>query len=280
MRLLYKRCALAFFVCYVLVFPGSTVTVVLGRVPPWGLWFGSALLIVQGLTLLCWLAGQRGLWGLLAAFAIAGVGFGVEYVGVTTGFPFGQYVYTDMLQPKVFGMVPLAICCAWIMAAVASYEVARHLTPRGWGTNGQVLATASLVLLLDLQIETVASHVNQYWIWQVAGFYYDVPLSNFVAWWLTGLVMAGMLALLDRHSVAERRAQPGTWFSISAALVYQHIPLLIYLLSVLMFTAINIAYGYTLPGIVGALTLTAAGWLIARQFIGGAAHVQRSRISG
>ena len=55
---------------------------------------------------------------------------------------------------------------------------------------------ATLVLLLDLQIETVATKINQYWIWLDGGPYYGVPTANFVAWWLTGLAMALVVAMV------------------------------------------------------------------------------------
>src|SRR5690606_13300745 len=37
----------------------------------------------------------------------------VEYVGSTTGLPFGAYQYTDTLQPQIGG-VPLLIPLAWL----------------------------------------------------------------------------------------------------------------------------------------------------------------------
>ena len=41
----------------------------------------------------------------------AGTGLAAEVLGVRTGFPFGEYAYTDALQPQVLGVpvvVPLA----------------------------------------------------------------------------------------------------------------------------------------------------------------------------
>lgn len=43
----------------------------------------------------------------------------IEYWGVTTGFPFGDYRYTGILAPHIGG-VPLAIMFAWFTLAAGS----------------------------------------------------------------------------------------------------------------------------------------------------------------
>ncbi|HET9221144.1 MAG TPA: carotenoid biosynthesis protein, partial [Roseiflexaceae bacterium] len=106
MRLYVRRVALALFLLYLAVFPGSTITVALDQVPAWGEWMGGALLLLQGAIVLCWLLGSYGRRGALAAALVFLLAWGVEHLGVTTGFPFGRYSYTAQLQPQLFGTVP------------------------------------------------------------------------------------------------------------------------------------------------------------------------------
>ena len=95
-------------------------------------------------------------------------------------------------------------------------------------SNGRLALAATLVLLLDLQIETVATKINRYWSWRDGGPYYGVPTANFVAWWLIGLVMALVVAtILSRGWDGGGRSadrQPGSYTARLAAHVSRRLP--------------------------------------------------------
>jgi uncharacterized membrane protein len=180
-------------------------------------------------------------------------------VGVTTGVPFGRYTYTGALHPQLFGAVPLAIPCAWLMVAIGAWQLAttddrRPTTDRRSlaavvSRRWSVVLAATLVLLLDLQIETVTTKINQYWIWLDSGPYYGMPTANFVAWWLVGLAMAFLVTyvLPTKNPQSFKR-------SLGSSL-----PSHLYLLSTLMFAIVNLAHGYILAGLVSILVLLVAG---------------------
>ncbi len=67
--------------------------------------------------------------GVAAVAGAAAVGFGAELVGVATGRPFGHYVYTAKLGPRVGG-VPLLAAAAWAMMARPAWVVAGLLDLR------------------------------------------------------------------------------------------------------------------------------------------------------
>jgi uncharacterized membrane protein len=281
-----QRLALALFLLYLALFPGSTIVVALGQVPAWGGWMGGALLLLQGASVLSWLIGRYGRRGALAAALVFMLGWGVEYLGITTGLPFGRYRYTEALQPRLPGAVPLAIPCAWLMIALGAddfrflifdFRLGRTIqNPKSKIQNGIVVAT--LVLLLDLQIETVAAAVNRYWVWLDGGLYYGVPAANFVAWWLLGLVMATLVA----HLLHGKSPEPGRVrgprsvvycnglrttdhgpLTPHASCLTQYIPTYLYLLNTLMFTTINLARGYIAAGLIGVAVLIAAVFALA-----------------
>ncbi|MFL5803127.1 MAG: carotenoid biosynthesis protein, partial [Roseiflexaceae bacterium] len=110
-RLIFHRLALALFLLYLALFPGSTIVVALGQVPAWGAWMGGALLLLQAAIVLCWLVGGYGRHGGLVAALVFLLSWGAEQLGATTGWPFGRYRYTGALQPRLPGAVPLAIPC-------------------------------------------------------------------------------------------------------------------------------------------------------------------------
>ncbi len=279
MRYIPQRLALCLFALYVALFPGSTLTIALNHVPPWGRSFGGVLLVIQGVVVLAWLAWRYGIRGGVAGISIALMGLVVEFLGETTGFPFGRYSYTDLLQPKVFDVVPLAICCAWAMAVPAAYEIAKLVAPTTWRPIGVLLLAATLVLVLDLQIETVAANINNYWIWIDSGPYYGVPTENFVAWWLVGLGMASVLSRILGHqqSIESHHENVGRMSSSFLQLVLRFIPHLMYLLSTLMFAIVNLARGYTLAGVVGVIVLGVSLIWITRVAGVGARQTMRQR---
>jgi bisanhydrobacterioruberin hydratase len=257
MQHIFQRLALLLFWIYVAIFPGSTIVVALDRVPGWGGWMGGALLLLQGAVALCWLLGAHEGRGGVAALLIFLLAWAVEHVGVTAGVPFGRYSYTSALQPQLFGTVPLAIPCAWLMVAIGAWQLARsNLQPfKPLNLQTAVLA-ATLVLLLDLQIETVTTKVNQYWIWQDSGPYYGVPTANFVAWWMVGLGMAWVVAIVLPPTSATT-FKPGNLQTFKRSIA-AYIPAYLYLLSTLMFTIVNLSHGYIVAGLVGVLVLLAA----------------------
>jgi putative membrane protein len=233
------------FSLYVAVYPGSLLVVALGAVPDWGAWVGGALIILQGSLCGLWLACNYGWRGLLATLATLTLSFSVEHIGVTTGQPFGAYRYTDLLVPLLFGHVPLAIPFAWLLVVAAALETARFVQNAGVGGPSSrawlVVGGATMALLLDILLEPVVTLVNGYWVWIDQGNYYGVPLTNFAAWWVTGFVLIGITVALTRRAAAPQ--------------ILPALPVWLYLLSTLMFTVVNLAYGHIAAAAIGGLLL-------------------------
>ncbi len=231
---------------YLFIYTFAVPMLMLDLVPAWGRGMGGALLILQGGLVGGWLVRGAGWRGAVAAGCISAGGFVVEYVGVTTGWPFGPYQYTPVLGWQLAGAVPLAIPFAWLLVVPTSLAVARWLVG-GWRC---VALAAALALVLDLLIEPVAAYVVGYWQWEAPGRYYGVPTANFVAWATTALVLAALTWAL----VGRRWAQmPLAW-----------LPPLLYGLNVLQFWLVDLAYGYWWAVALGAAVLGLLGWLVIR----------------
>ncbi len=73
-------------------------------------------------------------WGwrrtIASVMTIAVLGWLVEYVGSTTGIPFGAYTYTARLQPQLSG-VPLLIPVAWFVLLPCAWTVAGYMAGGG-----------------------------------------------------------------------------------------------------------------------------------------------------
>ena len=108
----------------------------------------------------------------------------VEIIGSHTGIPFGQYHYTDLLQPQIAG-VPLLIPFAWFMMLPCAWAVAYPFRHSRWRfILISALALTAWDLFLDPQM------VNwQLWIWDQPGGYFGIPWSNYVGWFCTSALL-------------------------------------------------------------------------------------------
>lgn len=267
---------IALFGIYLFIYPWSIALVSFNLVPVWGVWMGSALLILQGTVLGFWLTAYYGRHGALAALLILIVSWAIEHIGVLTGFPFGAYVYTDVLTPKIIQVVPLAIPFAWLLVVPAAVGVTERLFgnasiaahSHGLRTLLKILVAATFATLLDVTIEPVAVHIKRYWIWNSGSSYYGVPLSNFGAWWVTSFVLVSVVYLCAGVRKARPRPLasppvrtfdlrlPARFAGLSRYLSdLDWLPRTLYMLNLLMFMLVNLAHGMFSAAVIGALIL-------------------------
>jgi putative membrane protein len=255
-----RRVILVLLSIYLFIYPWSVLLVALDRVPVWGSWMGGVLLILQGTLVGVWLVAAYGRHGLLASWLILLLSWLIEHIGTTTGFPFGAYEYTDVLLPKVVGVVPLAIPFAWLLVVPVSMGIIEWLVARKRHHGARVsdlnpmlkvLGAATFALLLDVIIEPVSVHISGYWQWhEGVGGYYGVPLANFVAWWVWSVFLSWLLLTFRRKAPAS--TPPFPWL----------LPLL-YVLNLTMFVVVNGAHAHKIPTLLGLIMLGYLGivWL-------------------
>ena len=118
-----------------------------------------------------------------------------EWVGARTGFPFGPYVYTGHFGPRIAGTVPAAIPLAWLVVILCGRNLVLLLQP---AASRLTLAAGvgTVAVLTDLNLEPVAWHVRQYWLWyplQVPPPSDWPPWQNYAAWFVLSFALAGVL---------------------------------------------------------------------------------------
>lgn len=115
----------------------------------------------------------------------------IEWIGSSTGIPFGVYSYTDVLRPQL-AHVPLHIPFAWLMMLPPSWAIASALTRGRTGLAYLVISALAFTvwdLFLDPQMVAWG-----YWVWQQPGGYFGIPWSNYLGWF----VSAGLITALVR----------------------------------------------------------------------------------
>lgn len=131
---------------------------------------------------------------------IIGITFVVEWIGITTSYPFGHYHYTPTLGLVIAG-VPLTVAFAWLAIVTnvslfvrASNRFTRAVLVGLWATT------------FDLVLDPVA-FVRQFWIWEQPGnwAFYGVPLSNFFAWFFIFAILSLAFPVIRTTSIHDER---------------------------------------------------------------------------
>lgn len=143
-------------------------------------------LMAQFLAVLAALLNHIGPSRTLQSFVIvAAATWGIEFIGSSTGFPFGVYSYTNALQPQI-GHVPLLIPMAWFMMLPAAWAIASMLA--GKNRLLYVLISAGAITAWDLFLDPQMVEWS-FWTWARDGGYFGIPWSNYAGWLLTGVVV-------------------------------------------------------------------------------------------
>lgn len=186
-------------------------------------WLASAFLFLAGLIIfLC--CNSRS--DFLTLTGVGLIGFIAEIAGIHTGFPFGSYNYSDVLQPQIFG-VPLAIAFAWII--LVAY-IKQMLLKFNLSVLSESIFAAIWMTVIDLLIDPLAVKKLGYWRWINSSDYYGIPASNFAGWF----IISFFIFLLFRQRLESNTLIRITGFTV-----------------LLFFTLISLAYGLLLAATVG-----------------------------
>lgn len=141
-----------------------------------------------------------------AIVAAALFAYGIEIVGIATGWPYGEFAYGVALGPVVAG-VPLALPLLYLPLVLNAYLlVLLLLGPAADRLPLRVAATLAVVLAVDLVLDPGAVALG-FWEYAAEGVYYGVPASNYVGWALSGAVTVALLDLgFARTALRERLA--------------------------------------------------------------------------
>lgn len=156
------------------------------QVLPWAVSLNVLILAAVGIHLLL---AASSLWR--AAWAIAVVlmgGWFVEFLGSTTGIPFGHYHYTPALQPQLGG-VPVLIPLAWLMMLPSAWAVAQQVQPTS--RLGQILVSGLAFTAWDLFLDPQMVAWN-FWQWDTPGGYFGIPWINFLGWFVSAALLTAL----------------------------------------------------------------------------------------
>ena len=137
---------------------------------------------------------KPGRWLQRTVLVVVSLTWLVEFIGQRSGLPFGDYAYTEVLQPQLGG-VPLLIPLAWLMMLAPAWGVAEILLGKRRHPLSFALLAGLAFTVWDLYLDPQMV-ARGLWVWAQPGGYFGIPWSNYLGWWLS----ASLLTLLLRPS--------------------------------------------------------------------------------
>jgi putative membrane protein len=196
---------------------------------------------VMRLPLVAGLLPLTGRRAAVAVFALVAYAFGIELVGVATGWPYGHFEYLVDLGPMLAGRVPLGLPVFFLPLVVNSYLLVLMLFGRH--TRRAVVRlplVAAVVVWMDVVLDPGAVALG-FWAYDAAGAYYSVPLSNYLGWVLSAFVSVAILDWgFDRAALHDRLTQCPFFLDDLVSFV-------------ILWGGINLAFGQVVPALAAAV---------------------------
>lgn len=116
----------------------------------------------------------------------------LESSAINTGFPYGDFIYNDLLGEKVFGLTPWTVAFAWPPILLLAFWYVKNKFHGKISWWQLALYVAIMAMAVDLVLDPAAVYLG-FWEWREPGFYYGVPLVNFLGWILSCFIGALIL---------------------------------------------------------------------------------------
>ena len=223
-------------------------------------WGGQSTVMLGAIAGWAFLAWAIGIGRASLVFAASFVlSLASELAGTSTGFPFGEYGYTTRLGYLIGGLVPFNIPTSWFYMLVASLAICGRLLDarddnrsRWWWS----LVAALVLTAWDVSMDP-AMVKTAHWLWKLpdlsnahpiaqfigSDFFFGMPLTNWLGWLLTGILVSRVMLQL---------VPPSTW---ARAVSPHDFPLVLYAVNGLLPIAICFRQDMVPAGVLGTIAM-------------------------
>jgi len=276
------RAMLAGHIALIVFATAAMVTILAGEFPVWmqgpytakvyefgWKWSGQVYILLGTAAALMHSAPRFG-WGkAITLFVVAsGVALLSELGGTNVGLPFGPYHYTPMLGYMIAGDVPYAIPISWYyMLYCCLAFCSRLMTAEDTGATKWrwSLVSGAFLTAWDVPMEVQMTNIQPaHWVWDLdkvpawvpdwlgGPLFYGMPLSNWIGWYVTGVVVSRiMLAIVP----------PSRWKITLAGVAF---PLVLYATNAIMPIGTVARHGYWWAVIGGVVCMGLPLFLVWR----------------
>ncbi len=191
-------------------------------------WGGQTTVVFGALAGLLHSIGRLGKKSAILVFiASFGISLGSELLGTSSGLPFGPYSYTNQLGYKILGLVPFNIPTSWFFMLYCSLAICGRLLPAtddGKSRWWWALIAGLVLTAWDVSMDP-AMVASVHWLWHlpplegmplwknilIGGHFYGMPLTNWLGWLLTGIVVARVMLAIVPPSTWAKKVSPSNF---------------------------------------------------------------------
>ena len=154
------------------------------------------------------------------------VAFVAEYSSTRNGIPFGLYSYTQETRGRELYLsnVPFMDSLSFTFVSYVSFSLAQWLRLPDGPSEREIIAVrrsapvlclaAFLFMLIDVVIDPVALRGDRWFLGRIyeypsPGFYFGVPLTNFLGWGAVGFAIIAAFQRIDRALPGEAASGRG-----------------------------------------------------------------------
>jgi putative membrane protein len=208
---------------------------------------GPTVVMLGVLAALIHSSGRLGRKVSMQAF-VAGslLSLGAELLGTSTGFPFGGYSYTSLLGYRILNLVPFPIPISWYFMLYCSLAMCGRLMSAPDDSSRTrwkfAFAGGAILTAWDVAMDP-AMVVTAHWVWKEPGFFYGMPLTNWIGWLLTGTLVARLMLVFLTPTAIKKAVSPS------------HFPLVLYGVNGVMSVTICFVHGFTWAWSLGILAM-------------------------
>jgi putative membrane protein len=181
--------------------------------------------------------GKRGIWSVIALGLFALM---IESIGIYTGFPYSPFEYTMPFGYRLLGTTPWTVFIAWSPLVIGAWLFAQHWFSQHWS---RFLVYIGILVSSDVILDPGAV-ARGLWKYTNGGLWFDVPLQNFVGWVISGIIAYVILRLILKSVAADTTIVTTRYLCIGS---------LSLLLSIFLWSGVNIGYELWLPAIIGII---------------------------
>ena len=159
-------------------------------------------------SLVIWIGWKK---GTIILVFLGGLSLSVEMIGILTGIPYGTFQYSDTLGFH-FLDVPLSVPVAYLPILLGSFTLSNRFLRLPTRLQ-HTLLSAIINTIIDFLIDPAAVKAH-FWYWPAGGFYYEIPLINFVGWLCTGFIYSQILYAFLQSEVNTKKIPLNLTYSL------------------------------------------------------------------
>lgn len=199
-------------------------------------WGSMISIVVILLPLIYYLTKKYGWIFCIKALAILSVyAMTIEYIGLTTGLPYGEFIYTGDMGYRINDILPITVGLSWAPLLIGSIAITYTLTKN---KIYRLIFPVFILVIFDLVLDPASVAIGM-WKYADTGMYYDVPMQNFIGW-----IISGSIGSIIGYWIFSKK-EINNILSLSYS----------FLISIIFWTLVSVFKGLWVPAFIGMVMI-------------------------